>query len=151
MEMKRKKNTKQNKNINNLKYENNNDKEKDNINFNKLNNNNDNNIDENKNHSIEEHINFNDNENSYYINYNLLPKILKRQNLDNNDIIKINVEGDGNCLMRCLALFIYKDENYHLRIRAEIVKYLENNINDYENIEIDSEIGLLKINDYKII
>ena len=36
----------------------------------------------------------------------------------------IDVEPDGNCFMRCIALFIYNNENEHLRCRNEISNYL---------------------------
>lgn len=50
--------------------------------------------------------------------------------------------------MRCLEKLIYKDGNHHPIIRTEIVKYLENNKNKYENMGIETEKGVLKINDY---
>ena len=46
----------------------------------------------------------------------------------------IDVAGDGNCSMRCIAIFVYMKENSHLRVRNEIVNYLLSNKRNYENI-----------------
>lgn len=54
--------------------------------------------------------------------------------------------------MRCLSLYIYKDENKHLLIRQKIVDYLKNNIHNFENfeffIEKEGESVILNINQY---
>ena len=62
------------------------------------------------------------------------------------DIVK--VEGDGNCFIRCLSLFIYNDETEHLRSRNEIANYLLANWQKYENINIDTEDGEKNILEY---
>ena len=56
-------------------------------------------------------------ENIEYINERFINKIHNRENINTNEVIKINVEGDGICLMRCISLFIYKNENKHELIR----------------------------------
>ena len=38
--------------------------------------------------------------------------------------------------MRYNALFVYKNENEHLRVRNEIANYLYNNHHQFENISI---------------
>lgn len=35
-----------------------------------------------------------------------------------------DVKGDGNCLFRCLSLYLYGDENEHKTIRKEIVDFV---------------------------
>ena len=60
-----------------------------------------------------------------YINYIFYSKILHRENRYNNEVIKIDVNPDGNFLMRCLSLFIYNDENKYKNVRKEIVYYLK--------------------------
>ena len=56
--------------------------------------------------------------------------------------------GDGNCLMRWIALFKFKDELKHNKVRKDIVNYLKLHINEFQKIEIDTEIGSLNINNY---
>ena len=50
--------------------------------------------------------------------------------------------------MRCIALFVYLDENEHYRVRNEISNYLFSNYRNYENIEIPTEEGNKSILDY---
>ncbi len=52
--------------------------------------------------------------------------------------------------MRYLALFIYKDENEHIRVRQEIANYIKEHRKDYENIELETEKGLMNIDEYRI-
>ena len=56
--------------------------------------------------------------------------------------------GDGNCLMRWIALFKFKDELKHNKVRKDIVNYLKLHINEIQKIEIDTEIGSLNNNNY---
>ena len=37
------------------------------------------------------------------------------------------IEGDGNCLFRCISYYIFGDENQHLKIRSLLVEFMENN------------------------
>lgn len=37
-----------------------------------------------------------------------------------------NVKGDGNCLFRCIAYALFKDENRHSEIRKEVCDHMEN-------------------------
>lgn len=83
-----------------------------------------------------------------YINSKFISYIKNRKNINTNEIIKINVEGDGNCLMRCLAVFVYKNENMHIKVRSDIVEYLNKHKNDYIDIEFDTEDGKKNINEY---
>ena len=51
------------------------------------------------------------------------------------------MEGDGNCLYRCIARFIYGTEDLHLRVRDEIYQEALNRINDYPDITIETELS----------
>ena len=73
---------------------------------------------------------------------------LKKLNFFNNEIDIIDVMGDGNCFMRCIAIFVYMDENSHLSIRSEMVNYLLSNWRNYENITLHTEEGDKSIIDY---
>ena len=50
--------------------------------------------------------------------------------------------------MRCIAIFVYMDENSHLRVRSEIVNYLLSNWRNYENITLHTGEGDKSIIDY---
>ena len=50
--------------------------------------------------------------------------------------------------MRCISLFIFRTENYHYRVRSDLVNYLINNKSNFEQIAIETEIGKLEFNDY---
>ena len=86
--------------------------------------------------------------NNTYINFDLINKYIKKLNIFNNEIDIIDVIGDGNCFMRCIAIFVYMDENSHLRVRSEIVNYLLSNWRNYENITLQTEEGDKSIIDY---
>ena len=58
--------------------------------------------------------------------------------------------GDDNYFMRCIAIFVYLDENSQLRVRIEIVNYLLSNWRNYENITLQIEEGDKSIIDYII-
>ena len=53
-----------------------------------------------------------------------------------------DVEGDGNCGYRALALQLYEDENYHYKIREDIYNYLKLNSSNFShlNFQIDGSI-----------
>ena len=52
--------------------------------------------------------------------------------------------------MRCISLFVYKNENLYYRVCQEIANYLIVNKNNYVNIELETEDGLMDINRYII-
>ena len=60
----------------------------------------------------------------------------------------IDVCKDGKGYMRCIALFIYKNENEYYRVRKEIANYLLTNYRQFENINIPTEEGEKNILDY---
>ena len=69
-------------------------------------------------------------------------------NISTNEIDILIVIGDGICLMWCFALFVYKNENEHFRIRNEIASYLLTHYQEYENTIILTEEGEKGIVDY---
>ena len=84
------------------------------------------------------------------INSKFINNIKKKYNININDITKIDVRSEGNCLMRCISLFVYKNENLYYRVCQEIANYLIVNKNNYVNIELETEDGLMDINQYII-
>ena len=67
-----------------------------------------------------------------YINESLYYKFKNEENINDKDVDEINVKIDGNCYMRCIALFVYLDENEHYRVRNKISNYLYTNYKNYE-------------------
>ena len=140
----------------NKKNEKKNKIENGNINNSNNNNNNNNNQKQNDNKDNKDNNNFSNNninkntENlrRNFINEDFYNKFLKNDNISTNEIDILNVIGDGNCLMRCFALFVYKNENEHFRIRNEIASYLLTHYQEYENTIIPTEEGEKGIMDY---
>ena len=50
--------------------------------------------------------------------------------------------------MRCISLFVYRDENLHHWVHDEIANYLFTNFRNYENVSIPTEEGLKEILEY---
>ena len=50
--------------------------------------------------------------------------------------------------MRAVSLFYYKKENLYNHVRKEIVDYLFQHKNDYIDIELETEDGLINIDYY---
>lgn len=67
-----------------------------------------------------------------YINESLYYKFKNEENINDKDVDEINVKTDGNCYMRCIALFVYLDANEHYRVRNKISNYLYTNYKNYE-------------------
>ena len=89
-------------------------------------------------------------EENKYINYNYVNKIKNKENFNINEMTQINVGNDSNCFARYMALFVYKNENYYFRVRSEICQHLKRNRINYQNIKIDTKVGLKFIDDYII-
>ena len=87
-------------------------------------------------------------ENIHYINSRFIQSIINKQNIEKSKISIIEVKGDGNCLMRCISLFYYKNENLHNIVRKEIIDYLKEHKDEYEDIILETEDGNKNINDY---
>ena len=133
-------------NIDQNKKDNINKKNKNNKNIkeNQDNNNNNNNNNPNLNYTNSNNINYNN-----YINHKFINNVINKLNIDNKDVIKIDVKSDGNCFMRCISLFV-NNENYHLKIREEIQNFIEINKSLFNHLEIETEVGILNIEDYII-
>ena len=97
------------------------------------------------NKSENEKFNINDN---LFINENFYPKFINNVNINVNEVDIIDVAEDGNCFMRCITLFVYRDENKHIRTRQEIANYLYANYRNFENISIPTEEGMKTIIEY---
>ena len=59
-----------------------------------------------------------------------------------------NVEGDGNCGYRALALQIYGDEECHYKIREDIYNYLKINASHFSELNFQIEGGFVTANEY---
>lgn len=69
-------------------------------------------------------------------------KIYNKQDLTNDDVVRIEVKGDGNCFYRVLSTFFYNNENYHLYFRYLIAKYINDNIaNEIVNPVVKDAFG----------
>ncbi|AXS67748.1 p87/vp80 [Cryptophlebia peltastica nucleopolyhedrovirus] len=56
----------------------------------------------------------------------------------------VKIGADGACLFRAIALFKYGDQNMHLRVRDEIVKYVIENWDDFSNYTCDETTNCYK-------
>lgn len=64
-----------------------------------------------------------------YINQDFYNKFINMETIRKDDKDIINIIGDGNCFLRYISVFVYKDEEQHLRVRNEIPNYLLANWN----------------------
>ena len=46
---------------------------------------------------------------------------------------EVDVRGDGNCLFRCVALVIWDSQDYHAKIRQNMINFVTEHKNDYTN------------------
>ena len=58
------------------------------------------------------------------------------------------MEGEGNCLYRYIARFVYGTEDLHMRLRDEIYQEAINRINNYPDITIETELEPMLLHDY---
>ena len=73
---------------------------------------------------------------------------LEESNISINNVDRIDVKPDGNCYMRCVALFIYNNEDEHLRVRNKIANYLSQHSSEFENIKIPTEECCKSVKEY---
>ena len=59
-----------------------------------------------------------------------------------------NVEGDGNCGYRALALQIYENEEYHYIIREDIYKYLKINSSNFSHLNFQIDGSFISPDEY---
>ena len=59
-----------------------------------------------------------------------------------------DVEGDGNCGYRALALQIYENENYYYKIREDIYKYLKFNTSNFAHLNFQNEGCIISADEY---
>ena len=79
---------------------------------------------------------------------NFIKNFLEESNISINNVDRIDVKPNGNCYMRCVALFIYNNEEEHLIDGNEIANYLSQHSSDYENIKIPTEEGWKSVKEY---
>ena len=83
-----------------------------------------------------------------YINQKLYPLVRAHLNINPNNINIIDVNGDGNCLFRSIARFVYGTEELYPRVRQEIYQEARRREDNYPDITLDTESGPLNIHQY---
>ena len=80
----------------------------------------------------------------------LYHKVLKKEIIYKNEIIILNVIGDGNCYFRNLSLYFTNNENYHIFFRELLYIYINKNKEDIikENPFHLYKDKLIKVIDY---
>ena len=80
----------------------------------------------------------------------LYHKVLKKEIIYKNEIIILNVIGDGNCYFRNLSLYFTNNENYHQFFRELLYIYINKNKEDIikENPYHLYKDKLIKVIDY---
>ena len=80
----------------------------------------------------------------------LYHKVLKKEIIYKNEIIILNVIGDGNCYFRNLSLYFTNNENYHIFFRELLYIYINKNKEDIikENPYHLYKDKLIKVIDY---
>ena len=70
-----------------------------------------------------------------------------------NNSIKVKIIGDGNCLFRCFSYFLYNNQNLHYKVRLNVVKYITNNWNTYQNFILGNQYykNIINGNDYELL
>ena len=67
--------------------------------------------------------------------------IILKNNLNNEQVYKIYITGDGNCFFRCVSDFLYQtEEKYNLK-RMAIFKYDITYINEITDFQPDVKIN----------
>ena len=69
-------------------------------------------------------------------------------NINPNDLLNEEIIGDGNCLFRSIARFVYGTENLHYKVRKEIYNEAWKRRRLYPEITLDTENGPLPINEH---
>ena len=75
------------------------------------------------------------------------PQTLLRELLQQHQLTRLDVRGDGNCYFRSISHFIYGNEYDHMRVRREIVDwmlYTYNKLDEYNNPDYNNmfEVGI---------
>lgn len=50
------------------------------------------------------------------------------------------VLGDGNCMFRCLAFYLYKDVSSHSRVRQEVVGYIDEHWEEFNSFVLTENV-----------
>ena len=60
--------------------------------------------------------------------------------ISKDDVQKIKILGDGNCLYRCLSLFLLGNDQFYDNIKEEIIKWIDNNRAQFNEFFGDDDI-----------
>ncbi|AKC91674.1 vp80 [Lambdina fiscellaria nucleopolyhedrovirus] len=61
----------------------------------------------------------------------------------------VKIKGDGACIFRAIAYYVFNDENMHMKVRADVVQYIATNWNEFKEQAIsytDSPSGQMYTN-----
>ena len=73
------------------------------------------------------------------INANFINIVKTLNPINKNDIKIVKIFGDGNCLYRCLSFFLLGNEQFYEEIKNEIIKWIENNREAYDEFFGDDD------------
>ena len=80
--------------------------------------------------------------NNSVINNDKFKEIVKQQiPISHNDVQKIEIDGDGNCLYRCLSFFLLGNDKFYENIKNEIINWIEENMETFKEFFGDDDIN----------
>ena len=74
--------------------------------------------------------------------------VIHNLNINPQNIRLNDVTGDGNCLYRSIARFVYGNEDLHQRVRFEIYEEEMKRRDSYHDITLETENGTMNIREY---
>ena len=83
-----------------------------------------------------------------FINEEFYPIVANNRSINPINLNIVDVIRDGNCLYRCIFLFVYVTEDLHQRVLNEISNEALNRLNEYPVITIDTELGPMLLREY---
>ena len=73
-------------------------------------------------------------ENQINVNARFKETVKNPTPISEDDVQKIKILGDGNCLYRCLSLFLLGNDQFYDNIKEEIIKWIDNNRAQFNDI-----------------
>ena len=88
-----------------------------------------------------ENLNDNNQFENLDINTNFINIVKTLNPINHNDIKIIKVNGDGNCLYRCISFFLLGSEEFYIDIKNEIINWIDNNRKDFNEFFGDDDVN----------
>ena len=66
--------------------------------------------------------------------------------INKNELKLLEIVGDGNCFYRCISYFILGNQDYYAEIKNEIIKWIDNNREAFNEFVTMIKIKKLKKN-----